>query len=106
MLHPFSVYLANYLAILRKADVNGKNGQPDHFVPILVDQVNTLVFGSLPIISHSGEGRSKLLVFPVKPNKSNKFYLNGFCPIFYSLLLLAAVLLFRKLDMVVINLSV
>ena len=25
-------------------DITGKNGQPDHFVPILVDQVNALVF--------------------------------------------------------------
>ena len=36
--------------------------QPDHFGPILVDQVNALVFGSLPIIFLAGEGRSTLQV--------------------------------------------
>jgi len=37
-------------------ELSGKNGHNDHSRPILVDQVNALVFWSLPNISHSGEG--------------------------------------------------
>ena len=30
--------------IIRLGHITGKNGQPDHFGPLLVDQVNALVF--------------------------------------------------------------
>jgi hypothetical protein len=45
------VSVRNYLSI-----VSGKNGPPDHFMPILVDRVKVLVFCLLHKISHSGEG--------------------------------------------------
>jgi hypothetical protein len=43
----------------------GENGATDHFLPISVDQANTLAFWSLPKYSQSGEGWSTLLAFPV-----------------------------------------
>ena len=56
---------------------SGKNGPPDHFMPISFDRVKVLVFGRLHYLSHSGEGWSMVPVIQsVKvnlliPEKSN-----------------------------------
>jgi hypothetical protein len=43
----------------------GKNGPPDHFLPISVDKAKVLVFRYLINLSYSGEGWSTLPAFPL-----------------------------------------